>query len=104
MSVSAVNTAIETLEKRLSSIESDLAALQPSVLDSLLSETDLAARLRHYDRSGNVSTRKLEDWRTKGYGPAYIRATGTRTPYYRREVVDAWLLANEHASTSEEVQ
>lgn len=95
---------VSALDKRLALIERRLSEPSAPVLDSLLTEEQLAERLGHRDRDGNVSTRKLEDWRAKGHGPAYIRPVGTRSPYYRPEVVDAWLLANEHASTSEEVR
>lgn len=95
---------VSALDKRLALIEHRLSEPSAPVLDSLLTEEQLAERLGHRDRDGNVSTRKLEDWRAKGHGPAYIRPVGTRSPYYRPEVVDAWLLANEHASTSEEVR
>lgn len=95
---------VSTLDKRLALVERRLSEPSAPVLDSLLTEEQLAERLGHRDRDGNVSTRKLEDWRAKGHGPAYIRPVGTRSPYYRPEVVDAWLLANEHASTSEEVR
>lgn len=97
-------TDLSALDERLALVERRLSEPSAPVLDSLLTEEQLAERLGHRDRNGNVSTRKLEDWRTKGHGPAYIRPVGTRSPYYRPEVVDAWLLANEHASTSEEVR
>lgn len=66
-----------------------------SLLDSLVSPAILAARLGTTERS-------LSEWRIKGRGPKYIRVgRGVR---YRPEAVDAWLLSQEHASTSEEVR
>ena len=65
-----------------------------SVLDNLISPATLAARLGTTERS-------LSEWRIKGRGPKFIRVgRGVR---YRPEAVDAWLLAQEYASTSEEV-
>ena len=65
------------------------------LLDSLVSPAILAARLGTTERS-------LSEWRIKGRGPKYIRVgRGVR---YRPEAVDAWLLSQEHASTSEEVR
>lgn len=95
---------LNAIAERIAAVERRIAEPAAPVLDSLLTEQALADRLGHRDRDGNVSTRKLEDWRTKGHGPAYIRPAGTRTPYYRPEVVDAWLLANERSSTAEEVR
>lgn len=66
----------------------------PSVLDNLISPATLAERLGTTERS-------LSEWRIKGRGPNFIRVgRGVR---YRPEAVDAWLLAQEYASTSEEV-
>ena len=65
-----------------------------TLLDSLITAETLAARLR-------VRSTTLAEWRVKGYGPPFIRVG--RTPLYRPEAVDSWLLAQEHASTVEEV-
>jgi hypothetical protein len=66
-----------------------------SLLDSLVSPATLAERLGTTERS-------LSEWRITGRGPKYIRVgRGVR---YRPEAVDAWLLSQEHASTSEEIR
>ena len=66
----------------------------PSVLNNLISPATLAERLGTTERS-------LSEWRIKGRGPKFIRVgRGVR---YRPEAVDTWLLAQEYASTSEEV-
>ncbi len=62
-----------------------------SLLDSLITPATLAARL---------GTKSLSEWRITGRGPKFIRIG--RSPRYRPEAVDEWLLAQEHASTSEE--
>lgn len=41
----------------------------------------------------------IEHWRTRGYGPAYVRQRGR--VYYDEDVVAAWLAANTHHSTAE---
>ncbi|WP_223692169.1 helix-turn-helix transcriptional regulator [Leifsonia poae] len=66
-----------------------------AVLDSLLSSATLAKRLY-------TTERNLSEWRITGRGPKFIRVG--RTPLYRPEAVDEWLLSQEHASTSEEVR
>lgn len=63
------------------------------LLDSLITPDILADRL-------GVTTRCLAEWRVRGQGPKYIR-TG-RSPRYRPEAVDAWLLGQEHQGTAEE--
>lgn len=63
-----------------------------SVLDNLLTIDQLAQRL-------GVSRRAVDSWRAKGTGPDFIRV-GNRV-LYRIEAVDAWLLSNEHRSSSE---
>ena len=65
-----------------------------SLLDSLITPSILAARLGTTERS-------LSEWRITGRGPRFIRAG--RSVRYRPEAVDTWLLAQEYASTSEEV-
>lgn len=63
------------------------------LLDSLITPATLAERLGTTERS-------LSEWRITGRGPKFIRIG--RSPRYRPEAVDEWLLAQEHASTSEE--
>jgi hypothetical protein len=46
-----------------------------------------------------LSPRTLEQWRLKGGGPAFIRMSH-RCVRYRREALDAWLMAREVTSTS----
>lgn len=66
-----------------------------SLLDALVAPATLAERLGTTERS-------LSEWRIKGRGPKFIRVgRGVR---YRPEAVDAWLLSQEHTSTSEEVR
>lgn len=64
-----------------------------SLLDSLITPATLAARLGTTERS-------LSEWRITGRGPKFIQIG--RSPRYRPEAVDEWLLAQEYASTSEE--
>lgn len=64
-----------------------------SLLDSLITPTTLAARLGTTERS-------LSEWRITGRGPKFIRIG--RSPRYRPEAVDEWLLAQEYTSTSDE--
>ena len=66
-----------------------------SLLDSLITADTFAARL-------GVTRRVVDEWRITGKGPAYIRVG--RSPRYRPEAVDSWLLSQEHRSTSEEVR
>lgn len=46
-----------------------------------------------------LSPRTLEQWRLKGGGPAFVRMSH-RCVRYRREALDAWLMAREVTSTS----
>ena len=69
------------------------APTSTALLDSLITPATLAARLGTTERS-------LSEWRITGRGPRYIRVG--RSPRYRPEAVDVWLLAQEHSSTSEE--
>lgn len=69
------------------------AATSTPLLDSLITPATLAERLGTTERS-------LAEWRITGTGPKFIRVG--RSPRYRPEAVDAWLLSQEHASTSEE--
>lgn len=76
-------------------LDSLISPVGTPLLDSLVAPSTLAERLGTTERS-------LSEWRIKGRGPKYIRVgRGVR---YRPEAVDAWLLALEHASTSEEVR
>jgi hypothetical protein len=68
-------------------------AASTRLLDSLITPETLAERL-------GVTTRCLAEWRVRGHGPKYIRAG--RSPRYRPEAVDAWLLGQEHQGTAEE--
>lgn len=63
------------------------------LLDSLITPATLAEGLGTTERS-------LAEWRITGRGPKFIRVG--RSPRYRPEAVDEWLLAQEHTSTSEE--
>jgi len=54
-------------------------------LDELLAEQRAAQLL-------GLSTRTLQAWRVKGYGPAFIRA-GRAVRYRRRDLLD-WMDAN----------
>lgn len=65
---------------------------QPS---ELLTPDALAARL-------HVTTRNLRQWRVTGAGPRFVRVG--RFPLYRQEAVEAWLLEQEYASTSDELR
>lgn len=69
--------------------------LSTPLLDSLVAPATLAERLGTTERS-------LSEWRIKGRGPKFIRVG--RSVRYRPEAVDAWLLSQEYASTSEEVR
>jgi Helix-turn-helix domain len=66
-----------------------------TLLDSLITPETLSDRL-------GVRLTTLAEWRVKGRGPAFLRVG--RSPRYRPESVDAWLLAQEHSSTVEEVR
>ncbi len=61
----------------------------------LLTPDALAARL-------HVTTRNLRQWRVTGAGPRFVRVG--RFPLYRQEAVEAWLLEQEYASTSDELR
>lgn len=65
-----------------------------TLLDSLITPETLSDRL-------GVRLTTLAEWRVKGRGPAFLRVG--RSPRYRPESVDSWLLAQEHTSTAEEV-
>jgi hypothetical protein len=69
------------------------APTSTQLLDSLITPATLAERLGTTERS-------LAEWRITGRGPKFIRIG--RSPRYRPEAVDAWLLSKEHASTAEE--
>ncbi|MEV8168854.1 helix-turn-helix domain-containing protein [Microbacterium paraoxydans] len=69
------------------------APASTTLLDSLITPATLAERL-------GTTERNLSEWRITGRGPKFIRIG--RSPRYRPEAVDEWLLAQEHASTSEE--
>lgn len=71
-----------------------------SLISSLITQVALAERLGHRDKRGKISTRTLEDWRTKGAGPAYVRLG--RRAYYEPDAVDAWIEANRFTGTTEE--
>lgn len=85
---------VSSLAERLAAVERDLMVARAQVLDGLLSPPALARRL-------DVTERALSDWRISGRGPAFIRLG--KTVRYRSRVVEDWLLAQEHQSTSEEV-
>jgi len=72
---------------------SSQAPASTHLLNSLITPATLAERLGTTERS-------LSEWRITGRGPKFIRIG--RSPRYRPEAVDEWLLAQEHASTSEE--
>jgi hypothetical protein len=65
------------------------------LLDSLITPRTLAERL-------GTTERNLSEWRISGRGPKYLRIG--RSPRYTPESVDAWLRAQEHGSTSEELR
>lgn len=65
------------------------------MLDTLISPATLAVRL-------GTTERTLSEWRVTGRGPKYIRLG--RSPRYRPEAVDDWLLSQEYSSTSDEVR
>jgi hypothetical protein len=71
-------------------------ALAPLARPSeLLTPDALAARL-------HVTTRNLRQWRVTRAGPRFVRVG--RFPLYRQEAVEAWLLEQEYASTSDELR
>ncbi|WP_154096237.1 AlpA family transcriptional regulator [Microbacterium testaceum] len=72
---------------------SSTAPASTHLLDSLITPATLAQRLGTTERS-------LSEWRITGRGPKFIRIG--RSPRYRPEAVDEWLLSQEHGSTSEE--
>lgn len=71
-----------------------LEAPATSVLASLITPTALAEAL-------GTTERTLSEWRIRGTGPAFIRLG--RSVRYRPDVVDSWLLEQEHLSTAEEL-
>jgi predicted DNA-binding transcriptional regulator AlpA len=64
-----------------------LAAMEAAMMMNLLTETEAAQRIGR-------GAATLKRWRSEGYGPPFIRIGG-RTPRYRLEAVEAWLLAQE---------
>ncbi|MGO4383402.1 helix-turn-helix transcriptional regulator [Specibacter sp. RAF43] len=76
-------------------LDSPVRPVSTPLLDSLVAPVTLAERLGTTERS-------LSEWRIKGRGPKFIRVG--RSVRYRPEAVDAWLLGQEYASTSEEVR
>lgn len=66
-----------------------------AVLDSLITPATLADRL-------GLTQRTLSEKRITGTGPAFVRIG--KSVRYRPESVDAWLLAQEYNSTSQEVR
>jgi predicted DNA-binding transcriptional regulator AlpA len=66
-----------------------------ALLDSLITPATLADRL-------GLTQRTLSEKRITGTGPAYVRIG--KSVRYRPESIDAWLLAQEHYSTSQEVR
>jgi hypothetical protein len=72
------------------------APISTSVLYSLITAATLAEQL-------GTTERTLSEWRITGRGPKFIRPGG-RTPLYRPEAVDEWLLGQERASTAEELR
>ncbi|WP_062383357.1 helix-turn-helix transcriptional regulator [Demequina iriomotensis] len=76
------------------SVATAAAPVSTDLLDSLITPETLSAKL-------GVKITTLAEWRVKGKGPAYIRVG--RSPRYRPESIDAWLLAQEHAGTYEEL-
>lgn len=55
-------------------------------MDELLKQGHVA------DMIGGLSSRTLEAWRRRGYGPPFIRVS-PRAIRYRRSDVEAWLAA-----------
>ncbi|MGO4689460.1 helix-turn-helix transcriptional regulator [Glaciibacter sp. 2TAF33] len=70
-------------------------AVSTSLLDSLITPATLAERL-------GLTQRGLSEKRITGTGPAFMRIG--KSVRYRPEAVDAWLLAREFRSTSEEAR
>ncbi|WP_277959355.1 helix-turn-helix transcriptional regulator [Frigoribacterium faeni] len=66
-----------------------------AVLDSLITPATLANRL-------GLTERTLSEKRITGTGPAFVRIG--KSVRYRPESIDAWLLAQEYSSTSQEVR
>lgn len=93
--ISIGSQAAESLAERLAAIERRLSEPSAPVLDGLLTPAMLAERL-------GLTERTLSEKRITGTGPAFIRL-GTHVRY-RPEVVDAWLLSQEHTSTADEVR
>jgi len=58
----------------------------PGVLDEIMTDPELCARLR-IDRQSSLN------WRKKGDLPYFRIGTGRGTIRYRRSEVEAWLLA-----------
>ncbi|WP_454810382.1 helix-turn-helix transcriptional regulator [Paenarthrobacter nitroguajacolicus] len=69
--------------------------LNTPLLDSLVTPDALAER-------PGVTRRTVDGWRITGKGPKFIPLG--RVPRYGPEAVDAWLLSQERASTSEEMR
>ena len=59
----------------------------------LLNERDVAALL-------GITTRALQAWRVRGYGPRFARIS-PRAIRYRRKDVEAWVAQQMKSSTSE---
>jgi predicted DNA-binding transcriptional regulator AlpA len=93
--VSISRPTLSSIAERLAAIERDVASSRVPVLDGLLTPPALAGQL-------DVTERTLSEWRITGRGPAFIRLG--KTVRYRSAAVEAWLLSQEHRSTSEEVR
>lgn len=93
--VSISRPTLSSIAERLAAIERDVASARVPVLDDLLTPPALAGQL-------DVTERTLSEWRITGRGPAFIRLG--KTVRYRSAAVEAWLLAQERHSTSEEVR
>lgn len=92
-----VASQVGELAAKLAELERRLAEPSAPTLNGLLTPDALAHHL-------GVTTRALAEWRVSppSTGPAYLRiGRGVR---YRPEAVEAWLLAQEHASTHEEAR
>jgi len=93
--ISISRPTLNSIAERLAAIERDISSTRVPVLDSLLTPSALAGQL-------DVTERTLSEWRITGRGPAFIRLG--KTVRYRSAAVEAWLLSQEHHSTSEEVR
>lgn len=88
---------VADLLAHVANLERRLTEPSAPILDGLLTPETLAKRL-------GVTERTLAEWRVSppSTGPAYLRVgRGIR---YRPEMVDSWLLSQEHASTHEEAR